>query len=640
MKTERGRLFMKSFAAVWLMLWLALALPACAEKPAAFSEWLHDEAAQVTVAGPSGAAEGYIRQELYGIQSNARDIGGRLSGGTALLYGQLRTRVAAVAAGGEENTAFAIPLEAVMPQTSFTAEELGVDVLVRDGAFTAETKAAVAAVLDGIDPVRAVQALMADCPYELYWMDKGEGVTIPSSRSYRLTGTAAQVTVSGTWTTSIPVAAAYAAAGADGLPLTYVCDKAYGENVRQAAANAASIVAGCAAQSDGAKLRTYLTEICARTSYDYDALEEGTPYGNPWQLVWALDDSAETKVVCEGYAKAFQYLCDLSSFQGGLSVISPTGWMTVGTMSERHMWNLVAMDGVNYLVDVTNCDGDAVGAPDGLFLRGCSGGTAQTGYVYKTARGAVSYRYDDVTIGVYRENELILAGADADDVTACGALGDSLLWFVSADDAGLTLRIAGSGPLPDLAAGAVPWAGWTDELTRVIVEEGITRVGTGVLAGASLKGVRLPATLTALGEGALAEAPAGVELRYGGTREGWPLVAIGEADRAILAGMRRIDLTMSESALALPEGVTAIGEEALAGLNADVIRLPESLTALGDRALAGCSRLEQLYIPAGVTVIGEDVLAGCPAMLVIYGAAGSAAEALAAAESLAFVETD
>ena len=631
---------MKSFAAVWLMLCLAFALPALAEEPAIVSGWITEEAPSVTVSVPAGGADGYIRQELYGLKPNARNIGGRLTGGTARLYAQLLSRVRLVAAGEEENTAFTIPLEQVMPQTTFTAEELGVAALVSGGAFTAETRAAVSAKLDEIDPAKAVHALMADCPYELYWMNKGEDVTIPSARSYRLSGTSAAVTVSGTWTTSIPVAEAYAAAGPDGAPEPFVCDKAYGESVQQAAANAQAIVAGCAGQDDRTKLHTYLTEICDRTSYDYDATEEGVPYGSPWQLVWALDDSAGTKVVCEGYAKAFQYLCDLSTFTSGISVIPPAGFMRIGTMTERHMWNLVGIGAANYLVDVTNCDGDSVGAPDGLFMRGCSGGTAESGYVYRTGRGTVVYLYDDTTIGVYRENELILAGADAESVLDCGALGDSLLWF-AAEENGLTaLHIAGSGPMPDIAAGEAPWAAYAEDIARIFVEDGVTRVGMGLVRGASLTMLRLPASLAVIGEGAMAEAPDGLELRYGGSRESWPAVSIGAADSAVLAGLRRINLTMSPPALQLPDGLTGIGEEALAGLNADVIRLPDSLTALGDRALAGCGLLEQLYIPGSVVSVGEDVLAGCSDMLVIYGPAGSAAEALAAEEGLAFAPAD
>ena len=60
----------------------------------------------------------------------------------------------------------------------------------------------------------------------------------------------------------------------------------------------------------------------------------------------------EGMAVCEGYSKAFQYLCDLSSFKDKVECHSVSG-----VTSGPHMWNVVAMeDGYNYLVDVTNCD--------------------------------------------------------------------------------------------------------------------------------------------------------------------------------------------------------------------------------------------------------------------------------------------
>jgi hypothetical protein len=86
-------------------------------------------------------------------------------------------------------------------------------------------------------------------------------------------------------------------------------------------------------------------------------------------LVWVFDGDPETKVVCEGYAKAFKYMCELSAFQASVSVSLVTG--TLG--SSNHMWNLVPVDGgFSYLVDVTNCDEDMAGYPDYLFMAGYS----------------------------------------------------------------------------------------------------------------------------------------------------------------------------------------------------------------------------------------------------------------------------
>ena len=80
-------------------------------------------------------------------------------------------------------------------------------------------------------------------------------------------------------------------------------------------------------------------------------------YGNPWQLIWVFDNDDSTNVVCEGYSKAFQYLCD-KGFAGSstISCDTVTGTMGGATGAGNHMWNLVTIDGDSYLADITNSD--------------------------------------------------------------------------------------------------------------------------------------------------------------------------------------------------------------------------------------------------------------------------------------------
>ena len=82
-------------------------------------------------------------------------------------------------------------------------------------------------------------------------------------------------------------------------------------------------------------------------------------------------------MVCEGYSKAFQYLCDLSSFSSSkINAYCVSG--------DNHMWNLVTMDdGRNYLVDVTWDDQEYIstGGTD-WFLIPMSSGSVQDGYVF------------------------------------------------------------------------------------------------------------------------------------------------------------------------------------------------------------------------------------------------------------------
>ena len=104
-------------------------------------------------------------------------------------------------------------------------------------------------------------------------------------------------------------------------------------------------------------------------------------YGNPWQVIYVFDNNPLTNVVCEGYAKAFQLLCNLSNFENAsVKCYTVTGEMAGGTGSGGHMWNIVTMDdGLNYIVDITNSDTGSVGQDGKLFMAGNSSGNISAG---------------------------------------------------------------------------------------------------------------------------------------------------------------------------------------------------------------------------------------------------------------------
>ena len=95
------------------------------------------------------------------------------------LYIALREPVATVAAGEQASTIFEIPYGEVF-QNSFTAGELGIEqILNEERKITEEAKtAALAAMTEKRGEVSgrsAIQCLINDYPYELYWYNKSEG---------------------------------------------------------------------------------------------------------------------------------------------------------------------------------------------------------------------------------------------------------------------------------------------------------------------------------------------------------------------------------------------------------------------------------------------------------------------------------
>ena len=345
------------------------------------------------------------------ILSAARDPAATLEGVNRTVYGILKEKITLVASGESEDmsTVFSIPVGNLgLSQTTWTREELGVDAIVSNGSITAEAMAAVAERV-GFDFPLVINCLMSACPYELYWYDKTEGTYL---KPYKFSAYPSRISITDSMTFTFAVSPDYA----DGRTVTfsgesYLCgvDRAYGTRVGTAVSTAASIIEDYAGASVYEKLLGYKNRICTLVDYDDEASEGDGHYGDPWQLISVFDGNTSTNVVCEGYAKAFQYLCDMSEL-GGVMAYSVSGTMQGGTGAGAHMWNLVRMDDdLVYLVDVTNCDVGSIGYPDGLFLVGCTYGSLDSYYVFTVNNQPIYYFYADKTRAVYSEEELTVA---------------------------------------------------------------------------------------------------------------------------------------------------------------------------------------------------------------------------------------
>ena len=67
-----------------------------------------------------------------------------------------------------------------------------------------------------------------------------------------------------------------------------------------------------------------------------------------------------------------------------------------------------------------------------------------------------------------------------------------------------------------------------------------------------------------------------------------------------------------DTAFAIPEGVTSIGNSAFSGCaNLTQVSIPEGVTSIGSSAFYECTNLTQVSIPEGITSIGDDAFSGC-----------------------------
>jgi hypothetical protein len=70
--------------------------------------------------------------------------------------------------------------------------------------------------------------------------------------------------------------------------------------------------------------------------------------------------------------------------------------------------------------------------------------------------------------------------------------------------------------------------------------------------------------------------------------------------------------------VALPSGVTEIGEWAFAGNNITEIVLPNGVGAIRKWTFSHCHELARITLPKGITAIGESVFYGSESLVRIY----------------------
>ncbi|MCL2073402.1 MAG: leucine-rich repeat protein [Marinilabiliaceae bacterium] len=140
-------------------------------------------------------------------------------------------------------------------------------------------------------------------------------------------------------------------------------------------------------------------------------------------------------------------------------------------------------------------------------------------------------------------------------------------WCLKAD----TLTISGTGQMPPYTNGGAPWYPYRDDITTVVIENGVTSIGQHAFVGFSvLNSVEIPTSVLTIGNYA-----------FGGCKD---LVS-----------------------LEMPE-VTAIGNNTFRGCTSlESVEMPE-VTTIGNDTFVGCTSLESVEMP-NVETIGNSAFA-------------------------------
>ena len=192
------------------------------------------------------------------------------------------------------------------------------------------------------------------------------------------------------------------------------------------------------------------------------------------------------------------------------------------------------------------------------------------------------------------------AFADEPTVVDGGRCNDSIKWSYSSDG---TLRIYGKGKMPDYASSgknnAVPWKSYIDEISKVVVEKGITTIGNNNFD--SMDNVTefvLPEGLTSIGEYSFSYCKTITSITLPST-----IKNIG--DRAFFNDKK-------VKSIYLPSSLKTIGEDAFYDcFELENIEIPETVTSIGESAFFDCYRIKTLSIPEGVTELGYGTFYKC-----------------------------
>lgn len=138
---------------------------------------------------------------------------------------------------------------------------------------------------------------------------------------------------------------------------------------------------------------------------------------------------------------------------------------------------------------------------------------------------------------------------------------------------------------------------YTGSETKVVIPDGVTKIGPYAFAFSGVKTVSIPEGVTLIDNDAFAFCTALYQVA-------WPASLRGINTEAFLG-------CTSLCSAALPDGVTTIGADAFHGCwSLETVTLPKNLKNIYSWAFAECYRLKAVTVPAGVEVISQNAFYG------------------------------
>ncbi|MDR0371470.1 MAG: leucine-rich repeat domain-containing protein, partial [Prevotellaceae bacterium] len=181
-----------------------------------------------------------------------------------------------------------------------------------------------------------------------------------------------------------------------------------------------------------------------------------------------------------------------------------------------------------------------------------------------------------------------------------GECGENLTWTFSEG----TLTISGTGAMDDWddpkeeAPEALPWLAYLEDITKVVIEEGVTSIGASAFGMCvNLVDVTIPNSVTEIGFAAFGMCSNLEEIAIPNTVD-----YIGGNAFALCASLTEITI---------PENVTSIEDGTFVWSGLTAITIPDKVTSIGMFAFGSCADLASVTLGESVEYLGYGAFAEC-----------------------------
>ncbi len=212
-------------------------------------------------------------------------------------------------------------------------------------------------------------------------------------------------------------------------------------------------------------------------------------------------------------------------------------------------------------------------------------------------------------------------------VSAKGQLSSDVMWEVSPDLK--TLTVSGNGEIPNYyGTGQAPWEQYRQNIEKIVIENGITKIGNYAFAETKCKELVLPEGLLSIGDRAFCYSSNLEKVKFPSQ-----LVNIGEGafescsklesanipDSVTYIGQHAFNNCEKLVSVRLPVGIESIQNGTFSQcLSLKAVKIPDSVKSIGTYAFWLCANLETVVAGAGIKTVGYDAFHGMSSLENVY----------------------